>query len=106
MLIVLLFVTFRLFGYSSSTVTFDEDLDDVGLLKCNWAQAYLDDEEIVDDAEIQHEIMLLASHWEGKFGRHGIGIDQDQGLLSGGVMEPDNYGCVADYDSGFDSCKL
>jgi hypothetical protein len=37
------------------------------LLKCNWAQAYDDFNELLNCAELQDEVMLMASHWEGRF---------------------------------------
>ena len=84
---------------TSTTITFD-DYDDIGLLNCNWAAAYMSNEEIVNDPEIQHEIMLLASHWEGRFGRHGVGADLEKGFLLGGSEDIPAFPCVADYDSG------
>ncbi len=52
----------------SAAATFD-DYDDSkpSLLNCNWAQAYDDFNELLNCAEVQDEVMLLASHWEGRF---------------------------------------
>ncbi len=52
----------------TAAATFD-DYDDgkPSLLKCNWAQAYDDFNELLNCAELQDEVMLLASHWEGRF---------------------------------------
>jgi hypothetical protein len=52
----------------TAAVTFDDyDDGELSLLKCNWAQAYDDFNELLNCAEVQDEVMLLASHWEGRF---------------------------------------
>jgi hypothetical protein len=51
-----------------AAATFDDyDDGEPSLLKCNWAQAYDDFNELLNCAELQDEVMLLASHWEGRF---------------------------------------
>jgi hypothetical protein len=52
----------------AAAATFDDyDDGEPSLLKCNWAQAYDDFNELLNCAELQDEVMLLASHWEGRF---------------------------------------
>jgi hypothetical protein len=48
-----------------------DDYDDVHRLNCNWAQTYDDLDLLIDCAEIQDEVMLLASHWDGRFASVG-----------------------------------
>ncbi len=51
----------------SAAATFDDCDDGEPGLKCNWAQAYDDFNELLNCADLQDEVMLLASHWEGRF---------------------------------------
>jgi hypothetical protein len=50
----------------------DFDGDDPTLLNCNWAQSYNDFDLLINCEEMQEEVMLLASHWEGKFAAVGV----------------------------------
>jgi hypothetical protein len=45
---------------------------DSNQLNCNWAQSYNDFDLLINCEEMQEEVMLLASHWEGKFAAVGV----------------------------------
>jgi hypothetical protein len=76
----------------TAAVTFDDyDDGEPSLLKCNWAQAYDDFNELLNCAELQDEVMLLASHWEGRFAAMAeFGTDQYDSLTLDATVDHDS----------------
>jgi hypothetical protein len=62
------------------------------LLNCNWAQAFDDLEMLIRDTAMQHELMTMASHWEGKFTAHVLAMHQELGVTIRGFFINDETG--------------
>jgi hypothetical protein len=70
-----IFFTVCIFAYE-----FDDYDDNSSCLNCNWAQAFSDIDALIGDVEMQEALMMLASHWEGRFAVDGIGINFTRGI--------------------------
>jgi hypothetical protein len=69
-----------LFAVINVVAALFDDYDNVTqLLNCNWAQEFDDFDRLLNDAQMQDDLMLLASHWEGRFAAGG-GVNFASGM--------------------------
>lgn len=87
-----------------TTIANSADLKDGNeLLDCNWASRFSNFELLVKNVEMQEEVMLLASRWEGRFATNNLGTEQESGFaLYEAFINHDTGAAVNSHASDFE----